>query len=218
MKIMMSKFAVFCYFFAVAFIVIWIWASTSEYPTKNDATSKLPLDFSVPLLLSPSIALTMYISFQIMESLRKKKNLKLFSFPIITAYALAVSVLPFVYMFGFIVGGTYGAGGGAAVLSGLSWIFEWLNPDMAAIIISDFGKEIALLIGATLGISIVSLALLLPILFFGYFVGKGIVLLGERAIVMSNFTHSRALVFILQIAFLGTIFGVYVFFLSKFTW
>ena len=44
------------------------------------------------------------------------------------------------------------------------------------------------------------------------------VLLGERAIVMSNFTHSRALVFILQIAFLGTIFGVYVFFLSKFTW
>ena len=184
----------------------------------SDVTGERTLGY-LPFFLSPSIALTMYISFQIMESLRKKKNLKLFSFPIITAYVLAVSTLPFVYMIGFVVGGMIGVYSIMVVVqSGLSWIFEWLNPDMAAITIAVFGKSVAVYIGVTLGTSIVLLAILLPILFFGYFVGKGIVLLGERAIMMSNFTHSRTLVFILQFAFLGTIFGVYIFFLSKFTW
>ena len=201
---MTSKFTVFCYFFAVAFIVIWIWLSVNEYSVES------------LFLSSTIIALTMYASFQRMESLRKKNNLKPFSVPIINAYALAVPAIPFAYMTGFFVGGMiFGASFSAAALSGLSWIFEWLNPDMAAIVTSGPIKGIAFLIGATLGTSIVSYYILLPLLFFGYFVGKGIVLLGERAM-MSNFTHSRALVFILQLAFLGTIFGVYVFFFSHY--
>jgi len=154
MNIMTSKFAVFFYFYAAATIILW---GADSLLTDMHQRYEYAKVLSVTLGTSFGIALTAYVSFLIVEGIRKKNNLKLTSAPIITACVLTILVLPFAFMAGVVGGGTLGGGL-------LEALFEWLN----------LNTRIGIPIGIGLGIFFVSLLVTLPVLFFGYFFGKGI--------------------------------------------
>ncbi len=154
MNAMTSRLSIFFYFYAAAMICLW--GADSLFTDMHDRyeyAKVLPISLGTGF----GIALTAYVSFLIMENIRSKNNLKFSSAPIITAYVLTVLVLPFAFMAGVVGGGTLGGGL-------LGALFEWLN----------LNTRIGIPIGIGLGIFFVSLLVTLPVLFFGYFFGKGI--------------------------------------------
>ncbi len=154
MNIMTSRLAIFFYFYAAAMICLWGADSLfTDMHVRYEYAKVLPISLGTGF----GIALTAYVSFLIVENIRSKNNLKFSSAPIITAYLLTVLVLPFAFMAGVVGGGTLGGGL-------LEALFEWLN----------LNTRIGIPIGIGLGIFFVSLLVTLPVLFLGYFFGKGI--------------------------------------------
>ena len=151
---MIFKILIFLCFYAVAILFIWI-ADSLYFDIYNryDHMKVVPIYLGSGL----GIALTIFFSFLIIEKIRFKNSLKFSSLPIITTYILIIIILPFAFAAGVVGGGTFGGGL-------FEMLFSFLN----------LNTKIGIPIGIGLGIFFVSLIVVLPILFFGYFLGKGL--------------------------------------------
>jgi len=154
MKIVTSKFFIFFCFYIVAMVGLWIVDSLYSNIYERYEHGKV---LSISLGSGFGIALTMFVSFIVTEKLRRRNKLKILSVPIIAAYSVTVLVLPFAFMAGVVAGGTLGGGL-------LEALFGWLN----------LNTKVGIPIGIGLGIFIVSLLVTLPVLFSGYYLGKGL--------------------------------------------
>lgn len=154
MNILTSRFFIFLCFYAVAMLCLWIVDSLYfDIYERYEHGKVLFISFGSGF----GIALTMFVSFLITERIRKRNRLQIFSVPMVTAYGLTVLVLPFAFMAGVVAGGTMGGGL-------LASLFEWLS----------LNAKVGIPIGIGLGIFFISLLVTLPVLFSGYYLGKGL--------------------------------------------
>ena len=153
MKIVTSKFFIFLCFYVIAMMCLW--AVDSLYFDIYSRYEHGKVLF-ISLGAAFGIALTMFVSFLITEKIRKRNRLQILSVPVITAYSLAILALPFAFMAGVVAGGTMGGGL-------LESLFRWLN----------LNTKVGISIGIGLGIFFISLLVILPVLFSGYYLGKG---------------------------------------------